>query len=231
MKTQISPRVAALLERTRATRGRLIFAIDATGSRQEGWDLAASLQTAMFEQSARIGGLEVQLLWYRGSDECSSTPWTADTSELAQQMRRIRCESGATQIGRVLDHIKQDNARKKVDAAIFVGDAVEEIPQKLYDAAAGLGVPVFWFQEGSGLAIYIDQRGEIVHQHPVTTVQEVFERLADLSHGAYAKFDAGAAARLGELLAAVAAFASGGLKALADLRTDSARNLLTQMRK
>jgi hypothetical protein len=228
-QTQISPRIAALLERTRTTRGRIIIALDATGSREPTWDIAAKLQTEMFEAAARIGGLEAQLVYF-GGNECSSTPWTTDTGELARQMRMIRCESGATQIARVLEQIREENARKKVDAAIFVGDAVEEVPQKLYDAAAGLNVPVFWFQEGSGLAIYVDQRGEIVHEHPVQTVGEIFRRLAELTGGAYAQFDARAATRLGELLAAVAAFAAGGLKALANLSSDSARKLLAQMK-
>jgi hypothetical protein len=228
--TQISPRVAALLERTRTTRGRLIFGLDATMSRQPTWDLACSLQSKMFEEAEKIGGLEIQLTWFRGSKECQSTPWTADTGELAQQMRSIRCESGATQILRVLEHIREENAHKKVNAAIFVGDAVEEPPRALYAVATGLNVPVFWFQEGHGLAIYVDQRGEIVQPHPVQTVEEIFRELARLTGGAYAQFNAGAAAKLRELLQAVAAFVAGGTKALANLRTDSAQYLLTQVK-
>jgi len=230
MQTKISPRVAALLEKTQATRARLIFAYDCTASREPTWDMASSLQTTMFEEAAKIGGLEVQLVWYRGGNECSNTSWTADTVELAKQMRRIRCESGATQILRVLKHIREENARKKVDAALLVSDACEEPPQGLYDTAAGLGVPVFWFQEGHGLALYVDQRGEIVHEHPPQKVEQVFRELARLTNGAYAQFDSGAAAKLGELLQAVAAFAAGGMNALADLRTDGARKLLGQMR-
>jgi hypothetical protein len=230
MQPKISPRVAALLERTSAARGRLIFAIDATASREPTWDMAASLQTAMFEEAAKIGGLEVQLAWYRGGNECSNTQWTADTSELAKQMRMIRCESGATQILRVLKHIREENAHKKVNAAVFVGAAVEEVPHALYAAANGLSVPIFWFQEGHGLAIYVDQRGEIVHEHPVQTVEGIFRELARLTGGGYAQFNAGAAAKLRDLLQAVAAFAVGGEKALANLRTDSARLLLTQIK-
>jgi hypothetical protein len=228
--TQISPRVAALLERTRTTRGRLVFAIDATASREPMWDLASNLQAAMFEEATRVGGLEMKLVWYRGNNECSSIPWTADTNELAKQMRSIRCESGATQILRVLDHVREENAHKKVNAAVFIGDAVEEPPHALYAAANGLNVPVFWFQEGHGLALYVDQRGEIVHPHPVQTVEEIFRELARLTGGGYAQFNAGAAAKLRELLQAVAAFAVGGEKALANLRTDSARLLLTQVK-
>ena len=228
MPAQISPRVAALFERTRAARGRLIFAVDATGSREPTWDMAASLQTQMFEEAARIGGLEVQLVHF-GGNECSSTPWTADTSELAKRMRMTRCEAGATQILRVLKHIREENARKTVSAAVFVGDAVEEVPQQLYDAVVGLEVPCFFFQEGNGLAIYVDQHGDIVCPHPVKTVEEIFRELARLTRGAYAHFDARAASKLGELLRAVAAFAAGGMKALADLNSESARKLLGQV--
>jgi hypothetical protein len=130
----------------------------------------------------------------------------------------------------VLRHIRAENEREKVSAAIFVGDAVEEIPAELYDAAAGVNVPLFLFQEGDGLAIYVDQRGEYVLNHPPQKVETVMREIARLTNGAYARFDAGAAGKLGELLRAVAAFAVGGVEALADLRTDSARKLLSQMK-
>ena len=58
----------------------------------------------------------------------------------------------------------------------------------------------------------------------------IFRELARLTDGAYGKFDAGAAKQLGELLRAVAAFAVGGVTALANQHTDSARKLLGQMK-
>jgi hypothetical protein len=226
---QLSPRVEALLKKTRAARGRLIFAIDATASREAMWDLAASLQSAMFEEAARIGGLDVQLVHYCGSAFRQSV-WFSDVHQLVSGMRAMRCVSGATQIGAVLRHVKRENEHEKVNAAIFVGDAVEEPPSELYAAAADLRVPVFAFQEGDALAIYLDRDGEIVHQHPPQKVETIFRELARLTGGAYGKFDAGAARQLGELLRAVAAFAIGGVAALADQRTDSARRLLGQMK-
>jgi hypothetical protein len=229
LPAQPSPRVAALLEKVRATRGRLIFGLDATASRENMWDLACSLQSKMFEEMAKIGGLEVQLVWYRGNGECLHTSWTSDAYELAARMRKIRCEAGQTNIKRVLAHIRSEHQREKVNAAIFVGDACEESPQELYAAAAGLGVPTFLFQEGDGLALYVDQRGHFIVDHPPQKVEDIFRELARLTNGAWARFDAGAAAKLGELLQAVAAFVAGGIKALADLRTDSARKLLGQI--
>ena len=47
-------------------RGRLIFALDATMSRQPTWDTACKLQADMFHEAAAIGGLDVQLVYYRG---------------------------------------------------------------------------------------------------------------------------------------------------------------------
>ncbi|MGO8918020.1 MAG: VWA domain-containing protein [Stellaceae bacterium] len=221
---QLSPRVAALLRKTQGARGRLIFALDATASRERTWDLAASLQAAMFEEAAKIGGLDVQLVYYRG-DEVQQSSWFSDAHELVSRMRTIRCMSGETQIAKVLRHIRAENGREKVGAAIFVGDACEEIPAELYDAAVGLP-PVFIFHEGDGLAIYFDQHGG----HPPQKVEQVFRELARLTGGAYGKFDAGAAKQLGDLLRAVAAFAVGGVAALANQQTDSARRLLGQMK-
>jgi hypothetical protein len=126
-------------------------------------------------------------------------------------MRRVRCESGETQILPTLRHIRTEHARKPIGAAIFVGDCVEEEPGVLYAAAAGLP-PMFLFQEGA------DPKAEMV-----------FRELARLTNGAYAKFDSSAARELAELLRAVATFAAGGTRALIDLRTEGARRLLTQL--
>jgi len=227
LPTQPSPRVAALLQKMRANRGRLIFALDATGSREPAWDLATKLQTLMFEEAAKIGGLDIQLIHYRGDDEIQSSAWLSDTYELVRLMRTIRCLTGATQIAQILEHIRFEHAREKVDAAVFIGDAVEELPQKLFDAAADLGVPMFMFQEGFGAVVYHDWRHQPAGGQPV---EDVFREIARLTHGAYGKFDAGAARQLGELLRAVAAFAAGGIAALTNQHTDSARKLLGQLK-
>ena len=228
---QLSPRVAALLDKMRhSNRGRLIFALDATGSREATWDSAAQLQASMFEEAVAIGGLEVQLLYYRGTDEVRCSSWFSDAHELVRRMGTIKCMAGAAKIARVLRHIRSENEREKVSAAIFVGDAVEEPPDELYLAAAGLGVPVFWFQEGDGLVMLLGDHGWSVDERAPQTVEQIFRELARLTGGAYGKFDAGAAKQLAELLRAVAAFAVGGIAALANQNSESARKLLGQMR-
>lgn len=225
---QLSPRVAALLKKVQANRGRLIFALDATASREATWDLAAALQTQMFEEAAKVGGLSAQFVFYRGS-EVRNSLWFPDARKLAEQMNTIRCVAGATQIAGVLRHIRAENERGKVSAAVFVGDAIEERPAELYLAAAGLGVPVFWFQEGDGVVSYLDKHGELAEEYPPLPVAQVFRELARLTNGAYGKFNAGAAQQLAELLRAVAAFAVGGIGALANQNSESARKLLGQM--
>ena len=128
LPAQLSPRVAELLKKIQAHRARLIFALDATMSRQPTWDMASQWQSATFAEVAKIGGLEVQLVWYRGYNECKSSAWTLDADELARAMRRITCEAGHTQIGKVLLHVSREHLREKIAAVIFVGDALEGKP-------------------------------------------------------------------------------------------------------
>ena len=186
-------------------RGRLIFALDATMSRQPTWDTACRLQAEMFREAAAVGGLDVQLVYYRGFGECRASGWVSNGERLAQLMSRIDCRGGHTQIGKILAHARRETERARVQALVFIGDAMEEALDTLAAAAGELGlrgVPVFLFQEGGD---------------PVA--EQAFREIARLTRGAYCRFDAGAAHQLAELLRAVAAYAAGGLKALADLST------------
>jgi hypothetical protein len=157
-------------------------------------------------------------VYFRGLGECGTSGWIADSVHLAELMSRIDCRGGHTQIGKVLSHARQENAKQKVQALVFVGDAMEENIDELC-AAAGeldlLGVPAFMFQEG---------------HDPVA--ENAYREIARLSHGAYCRFDAGAAEQLRELLRAVAAYAAGGKQALADLskRGSGAQALLAQLK-
>src|SRR4029450_3766751 len=82
------------------TRGRLIFALDATASREQTWDTACKLQADMFREAASAGGLDLQLVYYRGLDECRASRWVSDPARLGKIMSTIMCRSGETQIGR-----------------------------------------------------------------------------------------------------------------------------------
>jgi hypothetical protein len=201
------------------TRARLIFALDATLSRQPTWDIACRLQAEMFKEAAAIGGLDIQLVYYRGMSECRASRWISDGRALAEVMGRIDCRGGATQIGKILAHARREDEQQKVRALVFVGDAMEESVDDLCAVAGELGlrsVPAFVFQEGGD---------------PIAT--NAFREIARLTGGAYCRFDPGAAHELAELLRAVAAYAAGGLKALNDLSERhgaGAARLLQQLR-
>jgi len=205
--------IEAFLQKATA-RGRLAFVIDATMSREWAWDTATQLQAQMFEEAGKVGGLDVQLIYFRGTNECSHSDWMSDARELQRMMGRIRCEGGYTKYARAFAYVRKEHERSPINAVVVVGDAMEESPGELYDAVAGLGAPFFLFQEGD-----------------LPEVTKCFKEMARLTNGAYASFDPGSAKVLGELLRAVAAFATGGLTALADQRTDSARKLLGQMKR
>jgi hypothetical protein len=180
--------------------GRLIVALDATASREPTWDQACLIQGEMFEATAALGGLSIQLVFYRGYDECRASRWVTTAAELHRLMSTVRCAGGNTQIGRVLAHAVAETRRRRVNALVFVGDAFEERVDEVCAHAGGLGklgVPVFLFQEG--------------HERDATAA---FGQIARLSGGAHLSFDLGGIHRLKELLGAVAAYAAGGKQAL-----------------
>ncbi len=211
--------IDAFLKRARALhpgsmqrRGRLIFGLDATGSRQATWDMAMSLQTEMFQA---VSNLDVSLVFFRGIDECRASAWVSSGERLANLMTRITCQYGRTQIGRVLAHAQREAQKANVHGLVFVGDAMEENLDELAAAAAELGcrgVKAFMFQEGAD-----------------AKVEHAFREIAKLTGGAYCRFDAGSARQLAELLRAVAVYAAGGVKALSASGNAAALKLLQQL--
>ncbi|MGD9616499.1 MAG: VWA domain-containing protein [Alphaproteobacteria bacterium] len=181
-------------------RGRLIFALDATASREPSWDRACRIQGEMFEATAALGGLDVKLVYYRGFNECKASRWMTNAADLHRVMRAVHCVGGETQIERVLAHTLAETKKQRVNALVFVGDAMEENVDRLCQLAGELalnGVPIFVFHEGG---------------NPIAA--RAFQQMAKLSRGAYVRFDLASAGRLKELLAAVAVYAAGGYRAL-----------------
>ena len=194
--------------------GRLIFALDATASRQPTWDTACELQAEMFSAAATAasGGLLVQLCWYRGIGDFGKAEWTANATGLIQQMAKVYCIGGRTQIDKVLSHALQESRRQRIHSLVFVGDCMEEDPGRLYELAGQLkmlGIPVFMFHEG----------GE-----PLAA--GVFREIAAISGGAYCPFDTASADQLRQLLRGVGAFSAGGLPALQKLAQREGGQLL-----
>src|SRR5271157_3974929 len=102
-------------------RGRLIFALDATMSRQPTWDTACRLQADMFREAAAVGGLDIQLVYYRGLAECRASQWVSRAERLASLMEQIDCRGGHTQIGKIIAHARRETQKAKVQALVFVG--------------------------------------------------------------------------------------------------------------
>jgi len=203
------------LKRFSAGRARLLFAIDATASRQPTWDLACELQADMFRSSADVGALAVQLAYYRGLGELHFSEWQSDTQALASRMSRVHCAAGRTQIARLLGAALERQGAASARALVFIGDAVEESPAALEELAGRCRIqslPLFLFQEGSD--------GD---------TRRTFESMARISGGAYSRFDAASAARLRDLLGAVARYAAGGRPALEQSTSAGARLLLDQL--
>jgi hypothetical protein len=117
------PHLKEFLGHVNPSRGRLIFALDATASRQPTWDAAAQLTSQMFGAVAAIGGLDLQLVYYRGEGECVASKWLSDAKALSAAMQRVMCMAGYTQIGRVLRHARKESAREKIGALILISDA------------------------------------------------------------------------------------------------------------
>ena len=205
--------------RSGSQRGRLIFALDATASRQPTWDRACHLQGQMFTETDSLGGLDVQLCHFGGFLEFRHTPWLATSKALLENMSGVTCAAGTTQIARVLRHAITETRHHQVNALVYIGDYMEESIDRLANLAGELGllqVPVFVFHEGNDMP-----------------AQHAFEKIAKLSQGAYCRFDANSADQLRALLSAVAAYAAGGKAALQKLegRQDGLARRLSQQLK
>jgi hypothetical protein len=212
----LSDAARARLPSVRTTH-RLLFALDATASRQITWDLACELHTELFNEAARLGNIAIQLCYYRGLDEFVATPWTTEAAQLEHDMSTVRCRGGRTQIGRLLDHATREASLHPVRTLVFIGDCFEEDEVEVMKRAGQLAIrqlPVFVFQE----------RGE-------RRATRNFKKIAAITHGAHAPFDSNSPGELRRLLAAVAHYTTGGRAALEDCSrgNDQAQALLVQL--
>jgi len=185
------------------SKGRLLYAMDATASRQPSWDTAAQIQGEMFSATDALGGLSVQLAFFRGFGEFKVSQWTDNPRDMARLVSSVSCLAGETQILKVLKHGLNETRKAKVDALVYIGDSMEEDVDALGHVAGELalsGLPVFVFQEG---------------HDPIATF--AFRQVAKLSGGACVQFDRASADTLRRLLNAIAVYASGGRKALSSL--------------
>lgn len=183
-----------------SARGKLMFAMDATASRQPSWDRAAHIQAEMFQETANLGGLDIQLAFFRGFGEFQVSKWTDNAPALQRLMTSVICLAGETQIKKVLQHAVNEAKADRLNALVFVGDCLEEDIDTVGRVAGELGllgVPAFMFHEGG------DSMGRYA-----------FEQIAKLTGGACVSFDGQSAETLKKLIGAVAVYAAGGRRAL-----------------
>jgi hypothetical protein len=209
----------APVPQSNANGGRILFALDATASRQETWDHASHLQNEMFHAAGKLGGLQLKLCYFRGFNEFHSSDWLQQGTPLTKIMNGVLCAPGHTQIAKVLNLALQETRLRQVQAVIFIGDCMEESVDHLCQLAGELGLlktPVFVFQEGNELV-----------------AKRAMKEIARLSGGAYHAFNSHSATLLKQLLTAVAIYAAGGKKALHHYSQDkytAAQNLLEQLK-
>jgi hypothetical protein len=196
--------------------GRLIFALDATMSRQPTWDMACALQGDMFSAAASVGNLSVQLVYFRGQRESRTSRWVNNAESLRVLMEKIECRGGLTQIAKVLSHAKRESEKQPLAALVYVGDSMEENIDELYGIAGELGL--------RGVKAFVFHDGRDTH------AETAFREIARLTGGAYLPFDRNSAVDLKALLVAVATYAAGGRKALEAADNATARRLLADMR-
>ena len=182
-------------------RGRLIFAMDATASREPTWDQAARIQSAMFADTRALGGLEVQLCFYRGFQEFESSDWIGDSRLLlrAHEPGLLRGRADPDRAGAGARACRRPGAggsmpwSSSATAWKRTGSGWRIWP----DGSGCCSVPAFVFQEGRD-----------------PTAERSFREIARLSGGAWCPFDANSPGLLRDLLGAVAVYAAGGHAAL-----------------
>ena len=180
--------------------GRIVFGLDATFSRQPTWDRACQVQGEMFQATHALGPLSIQLVFYRGFNECKASSWITTSDRLRQLMSGVTCLGGLTQIHKILAHIRRQSRDTKINAAIFIGDALEENGEALCHQAGQLGllnIPLFIFQEGAN-----------------SYATSCFQQMAKLSGGVHCFFDSDSPEYLKTLLGAVATYALAGPQAV-----------------
>ena len=210
-------------ERALARRaGRLIFGLDLTASRDAGIKHARIATAAMFDAIAAFGRVEMKLVYYRGIGECRQSQWCDSPDVLCRSMLKLACESGTTQIAKLLRLVL--NEPERVSGIIFVGDHCEESPEEMHGVASLLRdkkIPLYLFHECGDLDPY------------ALRAKPLFKRMAEITGGVYVEFKPDSGEVLKELLPTVAAVSTAGVVGIDRIplpKTPEARQLQGSLR-
>jgi hypothetical protein len=183
---------------------RLVFAIDATASRDRAWEAAKQVTDCIFR--AAPGGIEVALAVHSGGKLARFSPFHPHVDNIRDEAAGVACVAGPT---RMLDIMEETLRRTGVKALVYIGDCFEE------DMERGLAVA-----ERLGL------RGiKLVVLHDTTTGGTgsggAFRMMAARAGGLVLPFDMSSLDRLADALSAVGAYVAGGPDRLRAMRLDS----------
>jgi hypothetical protein len=185
-------------------RPRLVFAVDATASREPAWAAARQVTDALVK--ALPGALDVALAVHGGSRVHTFTAFTNDAKTLRDRAAGVACEAGMT---RLLPILAASLKRPAVRVVVYIGDVFEESVvqgRRLADEMGGKGIKLIVLHDTADASARRDV--------------EVFWDLAKRTGGCVLPFDASASGRLRDLLSAVAVYAVGGEKLLRERRHD-----------
>jgi hypothetical protein len=179
-------------------RPRLIFAVDATASREPAWTAARQVTDVLVK--ALPGALDVALAVHGGSRVHTFTAFTSDANTLRDRAAGVSCVAGMT---RLLPILSASLKHPAVRVVIYIGDVFEENLLRGRQIADAMGA----------------QRTRLIVLHDTTDPAarrdtEVFWDLAKRTGGCVLPFDAAAPGRLRDILSAVAVYAVGGEKLL-----------------
>jgi hypothetical protein len=196
--------IAPPAETGKPARPRLVFAVDATASREPAWAAARQVTDALVK--ALPGALDVALAVHGGSRVHTFTAFTSDANTLRDQAAGVACRAGLT---RLLPILAASLKQPAVRVVIYIGDVFEESVPQARRLADAMG------QQGIRLIVMHDTADAAARQDA-----EVFWDLAKRTGGCVLPFNASASGRLRDLLSAVAIYAVGGEKLLRERRHD-----------
>ncbi len=179
-------------------RPRLIFAVDATASREPAWTAARQVTDVLVK--ALPGALDVALAVHGGSRVHTFTAFTSDANTLRDRAAGVSCVAGTT---RLLPILSASLKHPSVRVVIYIGDVFEENLQRGRHIADAMGA------QNTKLIVLHDTADPAARRDA-----EVFWDLAKRTGGCVLPFDAAASGRLRDILSAVAVYAVGGEKLL-----------------
>ena len=127
--------------------------------------------------AAALGGLKIQLCFYRGFGEFKVSPWTSRAAELVRMMTSVSCRAGETQIRQVLQHAVNEAQKERVSALVFVGDCVRGECRRAGDDRRATG-------DARRACVHVP-RGAVIRSPPTRS-----RRSPASASGAYCQFDA-----------------------------------------